>query len=452
MSDAVNQANSFEAVTNSFNLNILRKCLLVPTEAGETNFEVVSVRAVKELVNGHNTEVAIKVDLGATSEGALINESERYSYRTETVRRIDLREVAEFAGLEKDENGSFVATITDVETAATALKANLSEDDVYLVEVGERVALVAKANSVGYIGRITFVGGEDGGEVTPEPPVLPISISLDGNVADLSIGDTVNLTVEVLPADAEDKTFTITSSNESVITVSGTVATVVGYGQANLVATTTAGSIASSPVAVSVVEPLPLAVTARLTAGASFTSPAITAMDVGTAYNLILRVANLTNATTAEIAVSSPDILIDVNSPVQLTTNGDMIVPVTVIERGTLNTLTLTVTVNGLESAISIANIAIRPTYVPLTGFTVTLVDTIAHVGNKSQVTVTPIPANASNAAFNLTTSDGAVLTVAGSEATAVGVGTAKVIATSTTTPSIKGETADVTITELAEP
>lgn len=452
MSDAVNQANSFEAVTNSFNLNILRKCLLVPTETGETNFEVVSVRAVKELVNGHNTEVAIKVDLGATAGGALINESERYSYRTETVRRIDLREVAEFAGLEKDETGSFVATATDVETAAAALKANLSEDDIYLVEVGDRVAVIAKPGSVGYIGRITLAAGEDGGEVTPEPPVLPISISLSGNVADLSIGDTVNLAVEVLPADAEDKTFTITSSNEAVITVSGTVATVVGYGQANLVATTTTGNIASAPVAVSVVEPLPLAVTARLTAGTSFTSPAITAMDVGTAYNLILRTANLTVATTAEITVSSPDILIDVNTPVQLTENGDVVVPVTIIERGTLNTMTLTVTVAGLETAITVANISIRPIYVPLTGLTVTLGTTPEFVGDKTQITVTPVPANATNNAFNLTTSDGAVLTVSGSEATAVGVGSAKVVATSTTNPNIKGESAVITVTEQPAP
>ena len=85
----------------------------------------MEVRSISDLTNGHNCEVTIRVDLAFGHEGLPVPENERYSVRTETVRRIDLKEVAKLAGLEINDKQQYVGSVTDVESVGALLKAKL---------------------------------------------------------------------------------------------------------------------------------------------------------------------------------------------------------------------------------------------------------------------------------------------------------------------------------------
>lgn len=88
-------------------------------------------------------------------------------------------------------------------------------------------------------------------EMEPET-IVCTSISLTPTTENITVGETATLTATVLPEDAEDKSMTWSSDNESVATVADGVVTAVATGTANITAKTNDGSNLSATCAVTV--------------------------------------------------------------------------------------------------------------------------------------------------------------------------------------------------------
>lgn len=230
-----NSANNVDAVTALTNAATIRKLLRLPNEDGKTNFEIIQVRSISELANGHNCEVTIRVDLAFGHEGLPVPENERYSVRTETVRRIDLKEVAKLAGLEINDKQQYVGAATDVVAVAALLKANLTEDDITVSPIKDVMWVRAKPDSVGFIGMLTFA---EGGEVAPVEK-LPTAINATLSASEVVIGEKVTATIEVLPADAANKAITVVSSDPTIATVNADGTEITGVKEGNVTITYT---------------------------------------------------------------------------------------------------------------------------------------------------------------------------------------------------------------------
>lgn len=216
------EQSNVEAVTALTNAPTIRKLLRVPDEDGKTNFEILKVQAIKELANGHNCEVTLRVDLAFGHEGLPVPENERYSVRTETVRRIDLKDVAEFAELELNDKQQYIGAGSTVEAVATLLGAALTEDDITVSPIKDVFWVRAKENSVGYTGQLTIAG-----EAAPVIKV-PTSITATLSAADVNVDSAVTYTVDLLPADVNDKTYTVTADKPALVTIDTTAKTVTG--------------------------------------------------------------------------------------------------------------------------------------------------------------------------------------------------------------------------------
>ena len=228
-----NSSNNVEAVTSLTNAATIRKLLRKPGRSGKSNFEILQVRGIPELTNGHNCEVTLRVDLAFGHTGLPIPENERYSKRTETVRRIDLKEVAELAGLTLNDKNQYVGTVTDVESVATLLKANIGEEDITIAPIQDVFWIRAKAESVGFIGGLTVAAS--GAPVI----VVPTSIDATLSATELDVGDKVTATVVVGPANAADKMYTMVSSNPAIATVDDETGEITGVAAGDVTITYT---------------------------------------------------------------------------------------------------------------------------------------------------------------------------------------------------------------------
>ena len=236
-SNTNNSANNVDAVTALTNAATIRKLLRLPNEDGKTNFEIIQVRSISELTNGHNCEVTIRVDLAFGHEGLPVPENERYSVRTETVRRIDLKDVAKLAGLELNDKQQYIGAATTHRAVSALLKAKITEDDITISPIKDVMWVRAKPDSVGFIGMLTFA---EGGEQPVEK--LPTAINATLSAAQVDVGSKVTATVVVDPANAADKSYTVVSSNPAIATVNanGTEITGVAAGDVTITYTSVA--------------------------------------------------------------------------------------------------------------------------------------------------------------------------------------------------------------------
>lgn len=230
------EQSNVEAVTALTNAPTIRKLLRMPDEwDGKTNFEILKVQAIKELANGHNCEVTIRVDLAFGHEGLPVPENERYSVRTETVRRIDLKDVAEFAELELNDKQQYIGAGSTVEAVATLLGAALTEDDITVSPIKDVFWVRAKDNSVGYTGQLTIAADEEVPVIkvpTEEVPIIkvPTSITATLSATEVNVGSAVTYTADLLPADAVDKTYTVVADKPALVTIDTVAKTVTGKG------------------------------------------------------------------------------------------------------------------------------------------------------------------------------------------------------------------------------
>ncbi len=125
------------------------------------NFEVISVQPFKESTSTHNTLVTVKIDLGAAAPLVALPESDRYAKRDVKFTRIDLADIAEFRGIEKNEKGQYILNATNASELAAALDTNLNfyEVERIVIDEDDGVSIFrVDPNSLGWKGQITVVG------------------------------------------------------------------------------------------------------------------------------------------------------------------------------------------------------------------------------------------------------------------------------------------------------
>ena len=108
-----------------------------------------------------------------------------------------------------------------------------------------RFRITASGTSV-YVDDIVLIAGEVKHAEEPEPiiePVHPASVTLSQTEATLEIGETVTLTATVLPADAENKNVSWSSSDAYVASVVGGVVTALHAGTTTITVTTEDGGL-----------------------------------------------------------------------------------------------------------------------------------------------------------------------------------------------------------------
>ena len=88
---------------------------------------------------------------------------------------------------------------------------------------------------------------DDSDKKTPEPNPEPGTVAVTGisvtpSTLNLTEGQTETLTVEVLPADATDKSYTWSMNSDGIVVVSDNSVTALAAGEVILTATTTAAT------------------------------------------------------------------------------------------------------------------------------------------------------------------------------------------------------------------
>ena len=361
------EQSNVEAVTALTNAPTIRKLLRVPDEEGKTNFEILSVQSIKELANGHNCEVTIRVDLAYGHEGLPVPENERYSVRTETVRRIDLKEVAAFAELELNDKQQYIGDGSTIAKVATLLGANLTEDDITVSPIKDVFWVRAKDNSVGYTGMLTIAPA-----VAAIKPTS-VAMTVAGNTP--AIGELFTPTVTVLPANAANKTVTLQTSDATVVAVENGKYRAIKPGTAKLTAKANGdNTVVSSEVDVTVVDPNAAAsfeakLTFKSSYGSQFSENMAGFLNAGDIVNLIVKSTGLVANKAVVIEMDSAGIDFDIDSAEQtLTPAGDLVVPVIVNSSTPTDSLMTILIKDKLTGAVLTATAASRvqdPAIVP---------------------------------------------------------------------------------------
>ena len=395
-----------EAVTALTNAATIRKLLRLPNEEGKTNFEIIQVRSISDLPNGHNCEVTIRVDLAFGHEGLPVPENERYSVRTETVRRIDLKEVAAFAGLELNEKNQYVGTVTDVESVGALLKAKLTEDDITIAQIKDVMWVRAKPESVGFVGMLTFAEGGESGEK------LPTSVTAVPSKNELDVNETANVAVTVLPANATDKTWVANSSDTSILTINanGTVVTAVNPGTAKIYYSPTANPSAEIEVeflvkSEPVIEPTELSVTG-----------VPSAMNVGDIATYQIAIAPEGAAQDYEVVVNSNEARVNKTDKT-----------ITILRAGNISITFLASANYGVSQEVVIVATAAPILVNEINAFAVPEVGTEFSVGAYVDIGVDVLPETATDRSYTLVSSNPAIIEVSNGSLIAKAPGTATV-------------------------
>lgn len=176
----------------------------------DRNFKVLSIKPLRSTTSPHNTVASVQVDLAGDSPIAIVS-SDRYSRRLVEFTRIDLKDIANFRAIPKNEKGQYIGEITDAASVITLLNAAIEEDELVLITTADATVVKAAEDSLGYIGAITFAGA-----VGTMVPPSGIAVTVDNL---LSVGQTVTATVAITPTDATDKTVTVTAVPEDILEI-----------------------------------------------------------------------------------------------------------------------------------------------------------------------------------------------------------------------------------------
>ena len=250
--------------------------------------------------------------------------------------------------------------------------------------------------------------------VTVEQPVPVASISLSWPKSQLNVGETMQATATVLPADATNKTVKWISSDNAVATVSNNgLVTAVGPGTTTITVTTTDGTNLSDKKTLTVV---------RLASSVTLTLPK-NQLNVG--------------ETMQATAIVLPDDA--TNKTVKWTSS---------------NTAVATVSTSGLVTAVGTGSTTITATTTdgtnisdfknltvvqPVISVSVSLPKDELNVGETMQATCTVLPDNATNKTVKWESTNTTVATVnSNGWVTAVGAGTAAITVTTTDGTNLK--------------
>lgn len=167
----------------------------------DRNFEVLSIKPLRSTTSPHNTVALVQVDLAGDSPIAIVS-SDRYSRRLVEFTRIDLKDIADFRAIPKNEKGQYIGEIPDATSVITLLNAAIGENELVLIKTADATVVKAAEDSLGYVGAITFAGA-NAEEPTPEdaPPVELNTILIDGPTT-VAVNGTVQFTILTSPDDA----------------------------------------------------------------------------------------------------------------------------------------------------------------------------------------------------------------------------------------------------------
>ena len=329
-----NSANNVDAVTALTNAATIRKLLRLPNEDGKTNFEIIQVRSIPELSNGHNCEVTIRVDLAFGHEGLPVPENERYSVRTETVRRIDLKEVAKLAGLEINDKQQYIGSVTDVESVGALLKAKLTEDDITIAQIKDVMWVRAKPESVGFVGMLTFAEAGEPGEKLPTSDPAVLTVNSDGT------------------------TITAITAGNATVTYTANGDTGVKFEQAIAV---------SVPVDPNKDASYESKVTFKSDFGTNTGEFHAGYVNVGDMVNLIIRPVDLVEPQAITLSVSNPAASIELDATHTLTPRTDLVVPMIINGTTTTDPISIYVKINDQPVGMSMGFYIKDPAVVPTT-------------------------------------------------------------------------------------
>ena len=146
------------------------------------NFKVLEVKATPA-ARTHNCEALVEIDLYADQPNTQLSTSTRDRYVRRTVRfsRANLYGALLNAGIARNKDGSFVIPSLAGQTAEAALESikdvvNIDIKEVTAKLVGQKLTLIAKRDSLGFVGSVTITAVADAveepeatDEPTPEP-------------------------------------------------------------------------------------------------------------------------------------------------------------------------------------------------------------------------------------------------------------------------------------------
>lgn len=220
----------------------------------------------------------------------------------------------------------------------------------------------------------------------------PTSVTISGNTGEvLKQGQTMALTAEVLPANANDRTVTWSSSNNSIATVSdnGIVAQV-GDGTVTITATANGDPIITDSISVTVSSEIPISGVTIAPAGG------ISTLYVGkTAGTVQMNAAVQPESASQEVTWASSDTSVATISDSGLVT-----------ARGRGTTTITAASVSGGAKGYYEINVIQLPVSLTISGAT-TVVE-----GNEIQLTGTLAPSNCNNTTINWSTSNTGIATV----------------------------------------
>lgn len=251
---------------------------------------------------------------------------------------------------------------------------------------------------------------------------IPVtSITLNKTTATVNVGESIDLTATVLPADATDPTVTWTSDNTAVATVVNGAVKGIKSGTATI--TATAGEQEATCI-VTVKNPVK-----------SISLPATAGVVVGETTSLTV--------TSTPVDCDLYELVWDSNDTTVATVDGGV---VTGVKDGKV---TITATVVGTAIKAS-TEVTVTTDAVAVTGVTLTPETAELEIGGTTALKATVAPADATNTAVTYTSSDTKVATVdANGVVTAVTAGTATI-----TVKTVDGEftdTCEVTVAAPAE-
>ena len=95
----------------------------------DRNFEVLSIKPLRSTTSPHNTVASVQVDLAGDSPIAIVS-SDRYSRRLVEFTRIDLKDIADFRAIPKNEKGQYIGEIPDATSVITLLNAAIGANEL----------------------------------------------------------------------------------------------------------------------------------------------------------------------------------------------------------------------------------------------------------------------------------------------------------------------------------
>ena len=213
-----------------------------------------------------------------------------------------------------------------------------------------------------------------------EEEIAVTGIDITSNILEIIIGETEQLTAEISPVDATDKTFVWSSNNETVAEINPNgVITGLTRGNVDITVTTNEGEFLDT-IRINVSEE-------EITATSIHIISNITELTVGDSVQLIAELSplNATIGNTFSWETSDPTVA-TINSNGEITAIGQGITEVLVVADG--NTITDTISIEVKEAALE---------YVAVESITMTTENTFLNIGETEQLYVEVYPKNATD-------------------------------------------------------